>query len=130
MSDQPSARETTWASISARTAARLVLVVLLTTLGFLLVLWLLYQLRTFVVWSILAIFPAVGLHPGVSWMTSRRAPRALAILLVYLLLVLVVAAVGALVAPSLFRQVTELIHALQQPGGLTARSTEWHAPLA
>ena len=121
MSDQPPAREIAWRFVSTRTVARLVLVVLLTTLTFLLALWLLYQLQTIVVWSILALFLAVALRPVVDWMTRRRAPRAIAILLAYLVLLFVVAAVGALVAPSLFRQVSDLVHALQQPGGLTGR---------
>ena len=106
--------------MSTRTAARLVLVALLTTLGVLLALWLLYQLQTIVVWSILALFLAVALRPAVDWLTSRRVPRTIAILLTYLVLLIVVAAVGALVVPTLIGQVTQLVHALQQPGGLTA----------
>lgn len=115
--------------MSTRTVARLVLVVLLTTLTFLLALWLLYQLQTIVVWSILALFLAVALRPVVDWMIRRRAPRAIAILLAYLVLLIVVAAVGALVAPSLFRQVSDLVHALQQPGGLTAEIDRLARPL-
>jgi predicted PurR-regulated permease PerM len=123
MNDQPPAPppapEIGWRGPRTRTAARLVLVALLTTLGFRVALWLVYQLRTIIVWSILALFLAVGLRPSVEWLTSRRAPR-LAIFLAYLLLIVVVAAIGALVAPSLVQQVTGLVHALQQPGGLTA----------
>jgi len=106
-----------------------VLVALLTTLGFLVALWLVYQLRTIIVWSILALFLAVALRPAVDWMSSRRAPRAVAILLAYLAVVVVVAAIGALVAPTLFQQVAELIHALQQPGGLTAEVEGLARPL-
>src|SRR5262249_55328782 len=43
-------------SLSTRTVIRLVLVVLLTTLGLLLALWLLYRLQTIIVWGILALF--------------------------------------------------------------------------
>lgn len=114
--------------MSTRTAARLVLVVLLTMLAFLLALWLLYQLRTIVVWSILALFLAVALRPAVDWMTSRRAPRGIAILLAYLVLLILVAAVGALVVPALFEQVTGLLHALRQPGGLTAEADRLARP--
>jgi predicted PurR-regulated permease PerM len=129
MNDRPPSRETAGRGPSLRTAALLVLVALLTTLGFLIALWLVYQLRTIIVWSILALFLAVGLRPAVDWLTSRRAPRALAILLAYLLLIVVVAAIGALVAPSLFQQATGLVHALQQPGGLTAEVERLARPL-
>jgi predicted PurR-regulated permease PerM len=115
--------------MSTRTVARLVLVALATALGFLIAVWLVYQLRTIIVWGILALFLAVGLRPAVDWMTGRRAPRALAILLAYLLLIVVVAAVGALVAPSLLQQVTGLVRALQQPGGLTAEVDRLAQPL-
>src|SRR5215471_2324429 len=111
------------------TAARLVLVALLTTLGFLIALWLVYQLQTIIVWSILALFLTVGLRPAVDWLTSRRAPRALAILLAYLGLIVVAAAVAALVAPTLFQQATGLVHAFQQPGGLTGEIERLARPL-
>jgi predicted PurR-regulated permease PerM len=117
------------AGVSSRTAARLVLVVLLTTLAFLLGLWLLYQLQSIVVWSILALFAAVALSPTVNWLHGRGVPRAVAILLSYLVVVIVVAAIAALVVPSLFQQATGLIRALHQAGGLGAEVDRYASPL-
>jgi predicted PurR-regulated permease PerM len=114
--------------VSTSTAVRLVLVVLLTTFSVLLAAWLLYRLQTIVVWSILALFLAVGLTPAVNWLASRRVPRALAILLMYLVLLIVVLAIGALVVPSLVQQSAQLLHALQQQGGLRAEAVRLAAP--
>jgi predicted PurR-regulated permease PerM len=55
-------------------------------------------------------------------------PRALAILLTYLVLLIVIAAIGVLVVPSLVQQSTQLLHVLQQPGGLTAEASRLAAP--
>ncbi len=129
MSDRPPSQPIAWSSVSTRTVVRLVLVVLLTTLGVLLALWLLYRLQTVVVWTILALFLAVALNPAVDWMAGRRVPRALAILLAYAGVLIVVAGVAALVAPPLFQQGTALVHALQQPGGLTTEVQRIAAPL-
>jgi predicted PurR-regulated permease PerM len=108
---------------------RLVLVVLLTTLSVLLAMWLLYRLQTIVVWSIVALFLAVALGPAVDWLTRHRVPRALAILIMYVVLLIVFAAVGALVVPPLVQQATQLVHALQQPGGLPAEAHRVAGPL-
>jgi predicted PurR-regulated permease PerM len=116
-------------SVSTRSAARLVLVVLLTTLAFFVALWLVYELREIVVWSIVALFLAVALNPAVDWLSSRRLPRGAAILLSYLGLLIVVAAVGYLVVPSLALQAGALVHALRQPGGLTAEVNRVAGPL-
>ncbi len=108
---------------------RLVLVALLTTVTVVLGLWLLYRLQTIVIWSILALFVAIGLSPIVDWLTRRRVPRAPAILLTYLGVVVILAAGGALVVPALFRQASDLIHTLQQPRGLTEEVYRVAAPL-
>jgi predicted PurR-regulated permease PerM len=116
-------------SVSSRSATRLVLVVLLTTLSVLLALWLLYRLQSIVVWSILALFVAVALEPGVNWLASRRVPRAPAILLMYVGVLVVVAAIGALVGPPMVQQGSQLVRVFQQPGGLTAELDKIAAPL-
>ena len=74
-------------------------------------------------------FVAVALSPGVNWLTSRRVPRALAILIMYVVLLVVVAGVGAIAVPSLAQQAMQLVHALQQPGGLTAAVDRMAEPL-
>ncbi len=115
--------------MSASRLSRLVLVVLLTTLLFALALWLIYQLQTIVVWTILALFLAIGLSRSVDWLHRHHLPRALAILLVYLVLIIVVAGIGAVVEPALAQQVRQLVLVLQQPGGLTAALDRIVAPL-
>jgi predicted PurR-regulated permease PerM len=106
-----------------------VFVGLLTTLAFATALWLLYQLQAIVVWGILALFVAVALKPTVDWMDRHGVPRVLAILLSYLLVVIIVAAIAALVVPTMFGQVTGLVRALQQPGGLSAQIDRVASPL-
>jgi predicted PurR-regulated permease PerM len=108
---------------------RLVLVVLTTTLLFALGVWLLYQLQAIVVWTILALFLAIGLSPSVDWLDRHRVPRAVAILLTYLALVIVIGAIAALVEPPLAQQFAQLIHVLRQPGGVSAAVDSIAGPL-
>jgi predicted PurR-regulated permease PerM len=115
--------------MSASRLSRLVLVALLTTLLFALAVWLIYQLQTIVVWTILALFVAIGLSPSVDWLHRHHLPRALAILLVYLILILVLAGIAAVVEPALAAQVSQLLHVLQQPGGVNAALDRIVAPL-
>lgn len=105
--------------MSAPRLSRLVLVALLTTLLFALAVWLVYQLQAIVVWTILALFLAIGLGPSVDWLHRHRLPRAIAILLVYLVLILVLASIAAFVEPALADQISQLLRVLQQPGGLS-----------
>ena len=105
--------------MSASRLWRLVLVALVTTLLFATGLWLIYQLQTIVVWSILALFLAIGLSPSVDWLHRRRVPRALAILTMYLVLIVGLTAIGVVVEPALAQQVAQLLRVLQQPGGVS-----------
>jgi predicted PurR-regulated permease PerM len=99
------------------------MVVLVTTLAVLLTLYLLYRLQTIIRWCIIALFLAVALNPAVNWLHHRRVPRALAILVVYLALLIGLAGLGTLLLPPLVVQVQQLAgyigHLIQQPGGLT-----------
>jgi predicted PurR-regulated permease PerM len=106
--------------VGTRTAVRLVLVVLLTTLAVVLALWLLYRLQTIVVWSILALFLAIGLKPAVDWLERRRVPRALAIL----------TAIGALIAIPTANIIRILVREwLEGRTASTAATTEPDVPL-
>jgi predicted PurR-regulated permease PerM len=127
--NQPPPREIVPGAVSTHTAVRLVLVALLTTLAVLVGLWLLYRLQTIVVWSILALFLAVALNPAVDWLAVRRVPRAVAILLAFLVVAVVLGAIAALVVPPLVEQTVALVRALQQPGWLTAEVLRVAAPL-
>jgi len=104
--------------VSNRTAARLVLVAVLTILVVALALWLLYQLQEILVWTVLALFLTIGLQPAVDWLARRRIPRSLAILMAYLGVLIVLAAFVALAAPALVEQGRQLLEALRKEGGL------------
>ncbi len=102
---------------------RTVVVVLLTGLVLLGGLWLLWQLQQILRWLVIALFLAVALNPPVHWL-DRRLPggRGIAILLVYLVLLLVLAGLGALIVPPLVEQAQGLsgyvVDLFQQPGGI------------
>jgi predicted PurR-regulated permease PerM len=83
---------------------RVVLMVTLTALMLLGTLYLLWELREIIRWCALAIFLAAALNPAVDWLDRKRLPRALAILLVYLVLLLFIVGVGALLLPPLVEQ--------------------------
>ncbi len=71
-------------------------------------LYLLYLVRDVLLLLFIAAFVAVALGPAVDLLQRRRVPRALAILLVYVGLLLVVAGVGLLVIPPVVDQANEL----------------------
>ncbi len=105
-------------------SARTVLVVLLTALALLGALYLLYELQQIVRWAIIALFLAVALNPLVDRLSRLHVPRALAILVVYLLLLAALAGIGALVFPPLVSQARQfgayVAHVVRQPGGANA----------
>jgi predicted PurR-regulated permease PerM len=105
--------------VSASRFSQLVVIALLTTLLFALGVWLIYELQAIIVWAILALFLAIGLAPSVDWLHRRRVPRAVAILVTYVVAVLVLAAIAALVEPPLAQQVAQLLAVLRRPGGVS-----------
>jgi predicted PurR-regulated permease PerM len=99
-----------------------VVAVLATALLFVGALYLFWQLRLIVRWTLIAVFLAVALDPAVNWLNRRsHFPRILAILLVFLALLLALVGLSALVLPPLVGQVRSFVDALvqlaQQPGG-------------
>lgn len=102
--------------------ARTVIVVLTTAVGFVITLWLLYQLRQIVRWTVIAVFLAVALAPAVNWLQRHGIKRGLAIGVVYLALLAVVGGIAALVVPPLVTQINGLItfgsDLASRPGGL------------
>jgi len=108
-------------SAPSQVRPKTVVVVLATALIFVAALYLFWQLRQIVRWSLIAVFLAVALAPAVNWLNRRRIPRILAILLVYFALLLALAGLGTLVLPPLVGQVRSFIDALvrlaRQPGG-------------
>jgi predicted PurR-regulated permease PerM len=90
--------------ISDRTIVR-ALIVAAATVGVLYLLWL---VRSTVILLFLSLFLAVALGPAVDWFARRGAPRALAVLLVYLCIALSIFGVGLLLVPPVVSGVNQL----------------------
>lgn len=105
----------------SQVTARTVFVVIMTTLIILGGLYLLWQLQVIARWLLIAVFLTVALDPAVDWLDRHRIKRVAAILLVYLALILMLVAFGALVVPPLVEQVQELVQFItnltRRPGG-------------
>jgi predicted PurR-regulated permease PerM len=99
-----------------RVASRLVLLVF----ALLLLAWLAVQLRDILVQLLLAVILAAGMTPLVNALTEGeriqrwrwRPPRALVVLLLYVLLLVLIALVGAVVLPPLVNEVEDLANRL------------------
>jgi predicted PurR-regulated permease PerM len=76
-----------------------------------LVLYLAWRIREVILLVVISLFFALTLMPMVDAATARtRLPRALVILIVYLLLVISVAVIGYVVIPSLIKEVQQFSH--------------------
>jgi predicted PurR-regulated permease PerM len=89
--------------LTARTILRTVLIVLCVVF----VLLLMYELRKPISWLVIAMFIAIALSGPVN-LLSRHMPRALAILIAYLALILIPIGIAALIIPPLVRELTDL----------------------
>src|SRR5215213_1968757 len=114
-----------WVRIAPSQVVRTVAVALLTAVVVLGALFLLWQVRTFVAWFIIALFLAAVLNPAVNWLQRRHRliKRPLAILLTYLGLVVALLFVVGIFLPVLLDQINGLIKfvtaAAQAPEGPT-----------
>jgi hypothetical protein len=68
----PAARDTGWAGAPTTQVVRTVAVVLLTIVVVLVALFLLWKVRTFVGWFVIALFLAAVLNPAVNWLQRRH----------------------------------------------------------
>jgi predicted PurR-regulated permease PerM len=93
-----------WDALTTRQIAR----ILLTVAGLSALLYLLVQVRSTLLLLGIAIFLAVALGPAVDFFARRGAPRAGAILVVYLLLFLVFGGVLSLIVPPVVNGATDL----------------------
>ena len=105
----------------SQVAPRTVVTVLLTALGVVGALYLVWLLRQPVRWLVVGVFLAVALSPLVERLHRRGLPRAASVLLVYLGLLAGLGALGVLVVPPLAEQVQDLASygttLASQPGG-------------
>jgi predicted PurR-regulated permease PerM len=114
-----------WVRAAPSEVMRTVALAILTaavTLGALFLLW---QVRSFVGWFVIALFLAAGLNPAVNWLERRHGliRRPLAILLVYLALVVGLLFVAGVFVPLLVDQIRGLsdfvVAVAQAPEGPT-----------
>jgi predicted PurR-regulated permease PerM len=114
-----------WARASTSQVVRTVAVALLTTAVVLGALFLLWQVRTFVGWFVIALFLAAVLNPAVNWLQRRHRlmKRPLAIALTYLGVVVALLFVVGIFLPVLVDQINGLTKfvaaAAQAPEGPT-----------
>src|ERR671911_1502270 len=100
-----------WARASTLQVVRTVAIGLLTTAAVLGALFLLWKVRTFIGWLVIALFLAAVLNPAVNWLQRRHRliKRPLAIVLTYLGLVVALLFVVGLLLPILVDQINSLI---------------------
>ncbi|HZL64249.1 MAG TPA: AI-2E family transporter [Thermoleophilia bacterium] len=120
--------------LSLADVARRTLVIIVVVGGSLLLARLVYDLRTILVWLLIAVLLAVTIAPAVAWLELRRVPRWLGASLVTLVAAVAVGALVAAVAVPLVSQSRELLgnlphiaHELFKPGGpLTFLDRRFH----
>src|SRR5215218_6894291 len=114
-----------WASAPTSQVIRTVAVALLTTVVVLVAIFLLWQVRTFIGWLVIALFLAAVLNPAVNWLQRRHRlmKRPLAIGLTYLGVLVALLLVVGIFVPVLTDQINGLTKfvntAAQAPEGPT-----------
>src|SRR5215218_4314161 len=100
-----------WARASASQVVRTVAIALLTTAVVLGAFFLLWQVRTFVGWLVIALFLAAVLNPAVNWLQRRHRlmKRPIAIGLTYLALLVALLLVVGIFVPVLVDQINGFI---------------------
>ena len=101
-----------WASASTTQVIRTVAVALLTTAVVLVAFFLLWQVRTFVGWFVIALFLAAVLNPAVNWLQRRHnlIKRPIAIGLTYLGVLVALLLVVGIFVPVLIDQINGFIN--------------------
>src|SRR5215213_4447779 len=121
----PPSKDVGWAGAPTSQVVRTVAAALLTAVVVLVALFLLWQVRTFLGWLVIALFLAAVLNPAVNWLQRRHRlmKRPLAIALTYLGVLVVVLFVVVIFLPLLVDQINGFIKfvntAAQAPEGPT-----------
>jgi predicted PurR-regulated permease PerM len=105
-------KDVVWVRVSPLQVARTVIIALLTTAAGLGALYLLWQVRSFLGWFVIALFLAVVLDPVVNWLQRRHKliKRSLAIMLTYLGLVVALLFIVGILLPVLADQIEGLVN--------------------
>jgi predicted PurR-regulated permease PerM len=107
----PPSKDVGWAGAPTSQVVRTVAAALLTAVVVLVALFLLWQVRTFLGWSVLALFLAAVLNPAVNWLQRRHRliKRPLAIALTYLGVLVALLLVVGIFLPVLTDQINGFI---------------------
>ena len=112
-----------WVRFAPSQVVRTIVIALLTAAVVLGALYLLWQIRTFIGWCVLALLLAVVLNPAVDWLQRRRVPRTLGIVLTYLGMVAALILIAGIFVPLLVNELSNLISfivtVVQDPTGMT-----------
>jgi predicted PurR-regulated permease PerM len=121
-----------WASAPPSQVVRTVAIALLTTAAVLGALFLLWQVRTFVGWFVIALFLAAVLNPAVNWLQRRHRllKRPLAIALTYLGVLVVLLLVVGIFVPLLVDQINGFIKFVTTAANAPEGPTEYLKGLA
>ncbi len=121
----PGGEGVVWVRFAPSQVVRTIVIALLTAAVVLGALFLLWQLRTFIGWCILALLLAVVLNPAVDWLQRHRVPRTLGIVLSYLAVVLALLVIVGIFVPLLINEIRDLIDfivaVVQDPTGAMER---------
>jgi predicted PurR-regulated permease PerM len=103
-------QDVSWARASTSQVVRTVAIALLTTAAVLGALFLLWQVRTFIGWFVIALFLAAVLNPAVNWLQRRHRlmKRPIAIALTYLGVLVALLLVVGIFLPVLVDQINGL----------------------
>lgn len=77
-------------------------------------LWFLVQIREILVLIFLSLILLSGLLRPVEWLTARRIPRVLSVILVYVILILIISLFAGIIVPPLISQTSDFISKLPQ----------------
>ena len=125
-------KDTGWSSAPASQVARTVATALLTAAVVLGALFLLWQVRTFVGWFVIALFLAAVLNPAVNWLQRRHRlmKRPLAIALTYLGVLVALLLVVGIFVPVLVDQINGLVKFVSTAANAPEGPTEYIKGLA
>jgi predicted PurR-regulated permease PerM len=121
-----------WARASTSQVVRTVAVALLTTVVVLVAIFLLWQVRTFIGWFVIALFLAAVLNPAVNWLQRRHRliKRPLAIGLTYLGVLVALLLVVGIFVPVLTDQINGFIKFVTTAANAPEGPTEYIKGLA
>jgi predicted PurR-regulated permease PerM len=105
-------KDIVWVRVSPPQVVRTVIIALLTGAAVLGALYLLWQVRSFIGWFVIALFLAVVLNPVVNWLQQRhkRLKRSFAILLTYFGLVVALLLIVGILLPILADQIEGVVN--------------------